>query len=60
MMNMHREALDMQIPGFHCRQWTRVVDTSLPNPSDIAEPGAEVAWPGHSYRVNGRSIAGYW
>jgi isoamylase len=56
MMNMHWAALDMDIPTISGRQWARVVDTSLPSPSDIAEPGMEVACPGQSYRVNGRSI----
>jgi isoamylase len=56
MMNMHWEALDMDIPTISGRQWTRVVDTSLPSPSDIAEPGKEMACPSQSYRVNGRSI----
>jgi isoamylase len=56
MMNMHWAALDMDIPTISGRQWARVVDTSLPSPSDIAEPGMEAACPGQSYRVNGRSI----
>ena len=56
MMNMHWAALDMDIPTISGRRWTRVVDTSLPSPSDIAEPGTEIACPGQSYRVNGRSI----
>jgi isoamylase len=60
MMNMHWEALDIEITTISDRQWTRVVDTSLPSPSDISEAGTEVACPGQSYRANGRSIAGYW
>jgi pullulanase/glycogen debranching enzyme len=56
MTNMHWEALDMETPAIPGRQWTRIVDSSLPSPSDIAEPGTEVACPGQSYRVNGRSI----
>ena len=56
MMNMHWEALDFQVPAVAGRVWTRAVDTSLPSPSDIADPGMEVPCPVQSYRVNGRSI----
>jgi glycogen operon protein len=56
MMNMYWDALDMEVPTVTGRQWTRAVDTSLPSPADIANPGAEVLFSGPSYRVNGRSI----
>ena len=56
MMNMYWEALDMEIPAVAGWQWTRVIDTSRPSPSDIVDPGAEAAWPGQSYQVAGRSI----
>jgi glycogen operon protein len=56
MMNMYWEPLDMGIPLVPGRQWTRVVDTSLPSPPDIADPGMEITCSGPSYHVNGRSI----
>ena len=56
MMNMYWEPLDMAVPMIPGRQWTRGVDTSLPSPSDIADPGTEMTCPGPSYRVKGRSI----
>jgi isoamylase len=56
MMNMYWDALDMDIPVIAGWQWMRVVDTSLPSPSDIADTGKEVAYPGLSYKVNPRSI----
>jgi len=56
MMNMYWEAFDMAVPIIPARQWARAVDTSLPSPSDIADPGAETMFSGLSYRVNGRSI----
>ena len=56
MMNMHWEALEMEIPVIAGRQWARVVDTSMPSPSDIAEPGMEFECTGPSYVVSARSI----
>jgi glycogen operon protein len=56
MMNMYWEPLDMAVPMIPDRQWTRAVDTSLPSPSDIADPGTEMTCSGPSYRINGRSI----
>jgi glycogen operon protein len=56
MMNMYWEPLDMAVPTIPGCQWTRAVDTSLPSPSDIADPGTEVTCSAPSYRVNGRSI----
>ena len=55
-LNMHWEALDMDVPVIAGCHWARTVDTSLPSPSDIADPGMEVACPAQSYRVNARSI----
>ena len=56
MMNMYWEAVDMDIPQVAGRSWARVVDTSLPSPSDIVDPGAETVWPGQSYPVKPRSV----
>ena len=56
MMNMYWQPLNMAFPIIPGRQWIRSVDTSLPSPSDIADPGTEVAFSGSSYCVNGRSI----
>lgn len=56
MMNMHWEALDMDVPAIPGRRWFRVVDTSMPSPSDIADPGMEVACPDQPYQMNPRSI----
>jgi len=56
MMNMYWDALEMDVPTVAIHQWMRVVDTSLPSPTDIADPGTEVAFTGQSYRVNPRSI----
>jgi glycogen operon protein len=46
------EPLEFALPG---DGWRRVVDTSLPAPDDIVEPGQEVPVPGASYRLGPRS-----
>ena len=56
MMNMYWDVLDIEVPTIAGRQWMRAVDTSLPSPSDIADPDKEVAFTGQSYLVNPRSI----
>jgi glycogen operon protein len=56
MMNMYWDALDMEVPTVTGRQWTRGIDTSLPSPLDIVDPGSEFPLTGSTYRVNGRSI----
>jgi isoamylase len=56
MMNMYWDALDMEVPRIAGRRWARAVDTSLPSPADIANPGAEMLFNDPTYRVNGRSI----
>jgi isoamylase len=56
MMNMHWEPLDMEVPEVAGRQWTRAVDTSMPSPANIADPGKEADCPVKSYRVNERSV----
>ena len=56
MMNMYWEPLDMAVPMIPGCFWTRAIDTSLPPPLDVADPGTEVACLGQSYRVNGCSI----
>ena len=56
MMNMYWEPLEMAVPVISGYQWARAVDTSLPSPSDIADPGTEIPCRGPAYRVNARSI----
>jgi glycogen operon protein len=41
MVNMEDQALDFEIPPLVGRRWYRGVDTVLPSPRDISEPGAE-------------------
>jgi glycogen operon protein len=57
MGNMDWQDLEFEIPEVPGRQWYRAVDTSLPSPDDIVEPGGEaVPITGNKYRVNNRSI----
>jgi glycogen operon protein len=37
-------------------EWRRVVDTSLPSPDDIREPGREASLEDLRYRVGARSV----
>jgi glycogen operon protein len=54
MINAWREDLvfALQAPG----PWGRAVDTALPSPDDIAEPGREAPVAGDRYRVRARSV----
>ena len=57
MLNMSGQDLDFEVPPVSGRTWWRAVDTSLPSPQDIAQPGDEIEIkPDDSYRVNARSV----
>jgi isoamylase len=56
MMNMYWESLDFELPTVSGRGWYRELDTALLAPSDIADPGAEVAISGNSYLLTDRSV----
>jgi len=57
MLNMSGQDLDFEVPPVLGRPWWRAVDTSLPSPQDIAQPGDEIEIkPDVSYRVNARSV----
>ncbi len=56
MINAYWEGLDFRVQEGEAGAWLRVVDTSLPSPDDIAEPGREAPLPGLVYRVGPRSV----
>src|SRR5262249_42013392 len=56
LMNMYWEPLAFQLPSIPDRRWVRAIDTALPGPDDIAEPGTEQAIDASTYLVSGRSI----
>jgi isoamylase len=55
MLNMYWEELEFEIPPIKNRKWYRVVDSALPSPLDIVEPGEETLVSGNVYRVKDRS-----
>ncbi len=56
MMNGYWESLEFDIPPIIGRDWYRSVDTALPSPQDIVEPGKEPQISGSTYLVTGRSV----
>ena len=58
VVNMWTEALEFELPELGPRlNWWRSIDTSLPSPQDIVDPGSECPVESAGYRVPGRSIA---
>jgi isoamylase len=56
MINAYWQDLTFMIQEGSASEWRRVVDTSLPSPSDFAHPGSEGALPSLSYQVRARSV----
>ncbi|MCH2448520.1 MAG: isoamylase [Gracilimonas sp.] len=56
MINAWWNDLDFTIQEGTADDWKRVVDTSLPSPNDIAEPGGEKPIGGITYTVKARSV----
>src|SRR5581483_11748518 len=54
ILNMAEKEVDCEIPSGG--RWLRVIDTALPSPMDIAEPGEGTAVPDSSYYVSGHSV----
>ncbi len=58
-VNASSKLLDFELPPIDDRMscgWLRMVDTSLPSPFDISEPGRGIHVDGYRYLVNPRSI----
>jgi glycogen operon protein len=56
MINAYWDDLTFTIQEGQAGDWLRVVDTSLPSPDDIVEPGEERPLHSLQYRVHSRSI----
>lgn len=54
ILNMAEKEVDCEIPPG--KRWLRVIDTALPSPIDIVEPGEETTIAGSCYSVNGHSV----
>ena len=54
----HWEDAGFELPDIGKRKWFRLVDTALPSPQDIAEPGKEYTLSSQdSYPMKSRSVA---
>ncbi len=56
MLNMDGKDLSFDIPPVGGRVWLRAIDTSLPSPADIANPGQELLVTTATYRVSSHSV----
>ncbi|GIE95282.1 glycogen debranching protein GlgX [Paractinoplanes rishiriensis] len=56
MMNMYWEPLDFELMGIPGHRWATAINTALPSPADIVEPGAEQPVDGSTCSVPGRSV----
>jgi len=56
MINGSTGDLEFELQEGEAREWQRVIDTSLPSPLDIREPGREDEIPDRVYCVRKRSI----
>ena len=56
MINAYSQDLSFTLQEGAVGEWLRVVDTSLPSPDDIAEPGHEVMLREQQYLVRARSV----
>jgi isoamylase len=55
MMNTYWDSLDFELPPN--RTWHKAIDTAAAAPHDIEDPGTELAVAGHTYTLQGRSVA---
>jgi isoamylase len=53
---MYYDALEFELPQKDGYRWVRTVDTSLPSPEDIADPGSETPIDGSTYLASDRSV----
>jgi glycogen operon protein len=56
MVNAHDHAKQFRVRERSAADWQRIVDTSLPSPEDIADPGHGLAIPSPNYHVGPRSV----
>jgi len=56
MLNMEQVGHDFEIPSLREKRWLKVIDTALPSPLDMNEPGKERVIPGGVCRVKEHSV----
>jgi glycogen operon protein len=56
MVNAYWQPLRFHIQQGEAGDWSRIVDTSLPSPEDISEPGGEIPLSSLHYEVSARSV----
>ena len=56
MLNMEKKGFDFEIPSLQGKRWRKVMDTALPSPRDIVEPGKEKAVPVGVCHVKKQSV----
>jgi glycogen operon protein len=56
MINAASEARTFHVQEGEPTDWVRVIDTNLPSPQDIADPGEQVPLGSLDYEVSGRSV----
>ena len=56
MLNMENKELDFEIPSLQGKRWRKVIDTALPSPMDIVEPGQEKVVPRGVCHVKSHSV----
>ncbi len=56
ILNMFWESVDFELPSIPGRRWVRAVDTMLPSPDDILDPGDEVPVDSSTYHAGERSV----
>jgi len=56
MINSRDQPLKFHIQEGRAKDWQRVVETNLPSPEDIAEPGSERLLVSLDYEVGPRSV----
>ena len=56
ILNMEKKGINFEIPSLQGKRWLKVIDTALPSPMDIVEPGKEKVVPRGVCHVKKNSV----
>ena len=56
ILNMENKEINFEIPSLQGKRWLKVIDTALPSPMDIVEPGQEKVVPRGVCHVKSHSV----